>query len=120
VAGIHWSIESCFQGSRSQVGLYEHRVRRWDSWYRHTTMVMLAYAILAVIAARQHRPVPDRSLIPLTVNEIRHLFAKLVTNTVHTIGHWLRWSRWRRQHQARAKTSHDRRRGHTIHRPTPT
>jgi hypothetical protein len=28
-------------------------------------------------------------LIPLTVNEIRRMFAKLITNTVHTINHWL-------------------------------
>jgi hypothetical protein len=48
----------------------------------------------------------------LTVNEIRHLFAKLVTNRIRGINHWLHWSRWRRQHQARALTSHYRRRGH--------
>jgi hypothetical protein len=28
---------------------------------------------------------PDQPLIPLTVKEIRHLFAKLITNTAHTI-----------------------------------
>jgi len=28
-------------------------VRRWDSWYRHTTLVMLAHAVLTVIAARE-------------------------------------------------------------------
>jgi hypothetical protein len=31
------------------------------------------------------RPDTDDELIPLTVNEIRHLFAKLITNTVRTI-----------------------------------
>jgi hypothetical protein len=72
---------------------------------------MLAHAILTVIAARErHRSrLADQPLIPLTVEEIRHLFGKLIANTVHTIGHWLAWSQWRRQHQARAKTSHYRR-----------
>jgi hypothetical protein len=32
----------------------------------------------------------------LSVNEIRRLLAKLVTNTVHTISHTLAWSSWRR------------------------
>jgi len=122
VAGTRWSIESCFQGSKNAAGLDEHQVRRWDSWYRHTTLVMLAYAILAVIAARERtrHPPGDHTLIPLTVNEIRRLLAKLITNTVHTISYRLDWSRWRRQHQARAKTSHYRRRGHTIHQPAST
>jgi hypothetical protein len=47
----------------------------------------------------------------LTVPEIRRLFAKLIAIAVHTIEHYLAWSYWRRQHQARAKTSHYRRRG---------
>jgi SRSO17 transposase len=121
VAGIRWSIETCFQTGKG-LGLDEHQVRRWDSWYRHTTLVMLAHAILTIIAAREraHHPPESQQLAPLSINEIRRLLAKLVINTVHTIDHWLGWSRWRRQHQARAKTSHYRRRGHTEHRPAPT
>jgi len=117
-----WRIETAFQTSKNATGLDEHQVRRFDSWYRHTTLVMLAHAILTVIAAceRARRPPHDRELIPLTVNEIRRLFAKLVANTIHTIGHWLAWSRWRCQHQARAKASHYRRRGHTDHRLVST
>jgi SRSO17 transposase len=122
VAGTRWCIETCFQTAKGAVGLDEHQVRRWDSWYRYTTLVMLAHAILTVIAARERdRPRPaNRPLIPLTVKEIRHLFAKLAANTVHTIDHWLAWSRWRRRHQARAKTSHYRRRGQLEHRPAST
>jgi hypothetical protein len=70
------------------------------------TLVMLAHAILTVVAARErNRPrLDDQALIPLTVKEIRHLFGKLVSNTIHTLGHWLAWSHWRRRHQARATT----------------
>jgi hypothetical protein len=75
-----------------------------------------------VIATRERaRPqTADTHLIPLTVNEIRRLFAKLITTAAHTVGRWLAWSRWRRLHQARAKTSHYRRRGHPEHRPAST
>jgi SRSO17 transposase len=115
VAGTRWNVETCFQTGK-RIGLDEPQVRRWDSWYRHTTLVMLAHAILTVIAARErHQHTGDQKLIALTFNEIRRLFAKLTANTIHPISHWLSWSTWRRQHQARARTSHYRRRGHIEH-----
>jgi SRSO17 transposase len=119
VAGTRWRIETCFQTSKA-IGLDEHQVRRWDSWYRHTTLVMLAHAILAVIAARERQHHTDHELIPLTVPEIRRLFAKLIAHTIHTIDHWLAWSHWRRRHQARARTSHYRRRGQLAHQSAST
>jgi hypothetical protein len=69
---------------------------------------MLAHAVLAVIAAHERRQHVHGApaLVPLSVNEIRHLFAKLITNTVRAISHWIHWSQWRRQHQHRARTSH--------------
>jgi SRSO17 transposase len=113
VAGIRWSVEECFQAAKGEVGLDQHQVRRWRSWYRYTTLVMLAHALLAVIAKRErerrHNSADD--LIPLTVNEIRHLFAKLISNTVRAISYWLHWSTWRRRHQQRSLTSHYKRRG---------
>jgi hypothetical protein len=116
VAGTRWCVEECFQAAKGEVGLDQHQVRRWRSWYRYTTLVMLAHAILAVIAAherdREQRDASD--LIPLSVNEIRHLFAKLITNTIRTISYRLRWSTWRRQHQTRTRTSHYVRRGSLI------
>jgi hypothetical protein len=78
------------------------------------------HAILTVIAARAGDTHTDQRLIPLTLNEIRRLFARMITNTIHTIDHWLHWSAWRRRHQASAKTSHYRRRGHLIHLPAST
>ncbi|GAA5186055.1 hypothetical protein GCM10023322_31440 [Rugosimonospora acidiphila] len=121
VAGTRWCIETAFQTSKNATGLDEHQVRRWGSWYRHTTLVMLAHAILTVIAARERtRPQPDdQKLTPLTVNEIRRLFAKIVATT-HTLTHRLLWSRWRRLHQARARASHYRRREQLAHRPSPS
>jgi SRSO17 transposase len=121
IAGTRWRIETSFQTAKGAVGLDEHQVRRFDSWYRYTTLVMLAHAVLTVIAAHERiDSTTDDHLIPLSLNEIRRLFAKLITNAVHTIGHRLAWSRWRRRHQKRAKTSHYRRRGHLTYRATST
>ena len=116
VAGTRWCVEECFRAGKDEVGLDQHQVRTWTSWHRYTTLAMLAHAILATIAAREraNRPQATRRLIALTVNEIRHLFAKLVTNRIRAINHWLHWSRWRRQHQAHALTSHYRRRGDPL------
>ncbi len=122
VAGTRWCIEECFQAGKGEVGLDQHQVRKWTSWYRHTTLVMLAHALLAVIAAheRRHRSDTDDELIPLTVNEIRHLFAKLITNTIRKLSYWLHWSQWRRRHQQRALTSHYKRRDQPIDRHPST
>jgi hypothetical protein len=48
----------------------------------------------------------------LTVNEFRRLFDALLLVTQHTVTALLAWSRWRRQHQYRARLSHYRRRQH--------
>jgi hypothetical protein len=49
---------------------------------------------------------PPVGLIPLTCNEIQHLFATLVAAPVAATGHWLRWSWWRRRQQAHARACH--------------
>jgi SRSO17 transposase len=122
VAGTRWAVECCFQNAKGAVGLDQHQVRRWDSWHRYTTLVMLAHAILTVIAVRERErhPTGQPGLIPLTANEIRHLFAKLITHITRPGSFHLAWSRWRRIHQARARTSHYRRRGDTDHQPAAT
>ncbi len=49
VAGSRWAIEECFEEAKGQVGLDQYEVRRWDGWYRHITLAMLAQAYLAVV-----------------------------------------------------------------------
>jgi len=110
VAGTRWTVEERFQTGKGLVGLDQHQVRRWRSWYRWVTLAMLAHAFLVVAALteRAQRP-PPSELIPLTCNEIQHLFAALLARPVGDLGHRLRWSVWRRRHQARARTCHYRR-----------
>jgi SRSO17 transposase len=51
VAGARWAIEECFQTAKTEVGLDQYQVRRYDAWYRHITLAMLAHAYLSVTAA---------------------------------------------------------------------
>jgi len=51
VAGSRWGIEECFQTAKTETGLDQYQVRRYDAWYRHVTLAMLAHAYLAVTAA---------------------------------------------------------------------
>ena len=52
VAGTRWTIEECFEEAKGQVGLDQYEVRKWDGWYRHITLAMLAHAYLAVVRNR--------------------------------------------------------------------
>jgi SRSO17 transposase len=52
VAGARWAIEETFQTGKGQVGLDQYQVRRYDSWYRHITLAMLAHAFLTVTTAK--------------------------------------------------------------------
>jgi SRSO17 transposase len=63
VAGARWAIEETFQTAKGQVGLDQYQVRRFDSWYRHITLAMLAHAFLTVTTANAggKRGQPNRS-----------------------------------------------------------
>jgi SRSO17 transposase len=49
VAGMRWTIESCFEAAKGEVGLDEYEVRSWAGWHRHVTLAMLAHAYLAAL-----------------------------------------------------------------------
>ncbi len=108
VAGIRWTVEESFQAAKSQVGLDQHQVRRWQSWHRFTTLALAALAILAICTA-QVGPTGDHGqpdMIRLTINEIRRLMNALLIQPIRDLAHRLRWSQWRRRHQARARRAH--------------
>jgi hypothetical protein len=101
---------SSFQAGKGLCGLDQHQVRRWRSWYRWATLAMLAHAFVVVVAVaeRTRHPAPP-GLIPVTSNEVGHLFAALLARPAANRDHRLRWSLWRRRHQARDRTCHYRR-----------
>ena len=110
VAGSRWRVEEFFQAGKGLAALDEHQVRRYASWSRWITMAMLAHAFLAAVRADEHARHPTTGArIPLTCNEIQHLFIVLTVRPAMDAAHRLGWSDWRRRHQARAQTSHYRR-----------
>jgi SRSO17 transposase len=122
VAGVRWSVEECFQAAKGQVGLDHYQVRNWTAWHRHITLAMLALAFLATLAADAaphqsadtHQPARSRDPITLKVPEIRRLLAAVFNPPAVTAARLLRWSNWRRRHQATARRSHYRRRTRWI------
>ena len=106
VAGRRWTVEQSFQTAKGQTGLDDHQVRTWTSWYRWTTLVMLAHLFLAITTVAARAQAASTGLVPLALNEIRHLFAALVIQPARSVGHVLWWSQWRRRHQYRARQAH--------------
>jgi len=106
-------IEESFQAAKSQVGLDHYQCRTWTAWHRFARLAMIALAIL-VIAVTEHRP--DRmdprrdAYVALSVGELRRLItaAHQPDNNGYTAA--IRWSWWRRRHQATARRSHYKRR----------
>jgi hypothetical protein len=112
IAGARWTLECCFQQAKGEAGLDHDEVRRYDAWYRHITLAMLAQAFLVVMraglgpqGAGERAEVADPPA-GLSVPEIRRLLGLLVwpatTDAVLVLG----WSWWRRRHQARARRCH--------------
>jgi SRSO17 transposase len=58
VAGTRWAIEECIEAAKGEVGLDQYEVRRWDGWYRHITLGLLAHAFLAATRAAAHAGAP--------------------------------------------------------------
>ncbi|CAN5160302.1 IS701 family transposase [soil metagenome] len=48
VAGLRWAIEESFEDAKGLVGLDQYEVRKWQAWYRHITLALLAHAYLEV------------------------------------------------------------------------
>jgi SRSO17 transposase len=127
VAGTRWKVEDDFQDVKSTIGLDQTQVRLYRAWRRHVTLAMAALAFLAVLAAieKAAHPAPvlphdpdqtppaDCGTTALTVPETQrlfHLFSILARGvpscTCAQIPLHLRWSDWRRRHQARARWHH--------------
>ncbi|MDQ2876948.1 MAG: IS701 family transposase [Actinomycetota bacterium] len=57
VAGARWGVEDCFAEAKNETGLDHYQVRKYQAWYRHATLSILAHAFLAV-TAHAMRPAP--------------------------------------------------------------
>ena len=52
VEGQRWAIEDAFETAKTELGLTHNETRSWHGWHRHVSLVMLAFAMIAVV--RQH------------------------------------------------------------------
>jgi SRSO17 transposase len=58
VEGRRWAIEDGFETAKTELGLDHHETRSWHGWHRHVSLVMLAFALLAVIRHRANTTLP--------------------------------------------------------------
>src|SRR5512134_3378814 len=65
VEGQRWAIEDAFETAKNELGLDHNESRSWHGWHRHVSLVMLAFAMLAVIRHQANVP-PPKTLIELT------------------------------------------------------
>jgi SRSO17 transposase len=65
VEGHRRAIEDGFGTAKSELGLDHDETRSWHGWHRHVSLVMLAFAMLAVIRHRANAPTPPKIPIRL-------------------------------------------------------
>ncbi|AFW01738.1 transposase [Gluconobacter oxydans H24] len=98
VEGTRWRIEECFETAKNEFGLDHNETRSWHGWHRHVSLVMLAYAVMASVTI---------IVVRWSIQEIRRLVVKLAQRRLPVL-HILRWSVFRRTHQASAIRAHSR------------
>jgi len=52
VEGYRWAIEDSFETAKNELGPDHNETRSWHGWHRHVSLVMLAFAMMAVIRHR--------------------------------------------------------------------
>jgi SRSO17 transposase len=62
VEGHRWAIEDSFETTKNELGLDHNETRSWHGWHRHVSLVMLAFAMMAVIRHRANTgPSPKKT-----------------------------------------------------------
>ena len=65
VEGYRWAIEDGFETAKNELGLDHNETRSWHGWHRHVSLVMLAFAMMAVIRHHANAPTPPKIPIRL-------------------------------------------------------
>jgi SRSO17 transposase len=61
IEGHRWAIEDSFETAKNELGLDHNETRSWHGWHRHVSLVMLAFAMMAVIRHRANATTPPKS-----------------------------------------------------------
>jgi hypothetical protein len=119
VEGHRWAIGDSFETAKNEFGLDHNESRSWHGWHRHVSMVMLAFAMMAVIRHRANPPpskkpnaepgksqtIATPSLIRWSIQEVRRIAIRPARKRIQP-AHIFAWSLWRRAHQAVAQRAH--------------
>ncbi len=62
VEGHRWAIEDSFETAKNELGLDHNETRSWHGWHRHVSLVMLAFAMMAVIRHRANVTMPKKTM----------------------------------------------------------
>lgn len=62
VEGHRWAIEDSFEAAKNEFGLDHNETRSWHGWHRHVSLVMLAFAMMAVIRHRANAMPPPKTI----------------------------------------------------------
>lgn len=60
VEGHRWAIEDSFETAKNELGLDHNETRSWHGWHRHVSLVMIAFAMMAVIRYRANDVTPPK------------------------------------------------------------
>jgi hypothetical protein len=60
VEGHRWAIEDSFETAKNELGLDYNETRSWHGWHRHVSLVMLAFAMMAVSQDHANKLVPKK------------------------------------------------------------
>jgi len=64
VEGHRWAIEDSFETAKNELGLDHNETRSWHGWHRHVSLVMLAFAMMAVIRHHANAGPPLKKTLP--------------------------------------------------------
>jgi len=62
IEGHRWAIEDSFETAKNELGLDHNETRSWHGWHRHVSLVMLAFAMAAVIRHHANVTPPPKTL----------------------------------------------------------
>jgi SRSO17 transposase len=63
VEGHRWAIEDSFETAKNELGLDHNETRSWHGWHRRVSLVMLAFAMMAVIRHRANIASPPKKMM---------------------------------------------------------
>ena len=62
IEGHRWAIEDSFETAKNEFGLDHNETRSWHGWHRHVSLVMLAFAMMAVIRHHANAASPKKTV----------------------------------------------------------